>query len=60
MVPALGMMEAERNVGTTGSQADEPEEIKELTADMADKEPIDVFTDDETEEDILQRAIDMI
>ena len=60
MVPALGTMEAERNVGTTGSQADEPEEIKELTADMPGTEPIDVFTDDETEEDILQRAIDMI
>lgn len=60
MVPALGTMEAERNVGTTGSQADEPEEIKELTADMPDTEPIDAFTDDETEEDILQRAIDMI
>ena len=53
-------MEAERNVGTTSSQADEPEEIKELTADMPDTEPIDAFTDDETEEDILQRAIDMI
>ena len=36
------------------------EEIKELTADMPDTEPIDAFTDDETEEDILQRAIDMI
>ena len=60
MVPALGTMEAERNVGTTDSQADEPEEIKELTADMPDTEPIDAFTDDETEEDILQRAIDMI
>ena len=60
MVPALGTMETERNVGTTGSQADEQEEIKELTADMPDTEPIDAFTDDETEEDILQRAIDMI
>ena len=60
MVPALGTMEAERNVGKTDSQADEPEEIKELTADMPGTEPIDVFTDDETEEDILQRAIDMI
>ena len=53
-------MESERNVGATDSQADEPEEIKELTADMPGTEPIDVFTDDETEEDILQRAIDMI
>lgn len=60
MVPALGTMEAERDVGKTSSQADEPEEIKELTADMPGTEPIDVFTDDETEEDILQRAIDMI
>ena len=60
MVPALGTMETERNVGTTDSQADEPEEMKELTADMPDTEPTDLYTDDETEEDILQRAIDMI
>lgn len=60
MVPALGTMEAERDIGKTGSQADEPEEIEELTAALPDEEPTTVFTDDETEEDILQRAIDMI